>query len=348
MTFNDFISIPSVVRIKKGAIDRLGIYLARPQFTKVSFFYSPGIDSIIDRARLSLKDNNITILDELLITDASFEHASELFTHLSSDCHACIGIGGGKALDVARYVSFLANKPFYSVPTALSNDSFCSPQSSLTVGGKRRSLPSKQPYAVVVDTQICLDCPDIIWFAGIGDLMGKVSAIVDWKMAFHAVNTPVNDLAALLSDATVFQFMACPERTLEGIKILATALMMNGVAMEIAGSSRPASGSEHLISHALDRISRKPRMHGLQVGVATYVCSLLQKQTNDRLGELFEKIGFWDFIAQEPFSTSEWTKAIQLAPSIKNHYYTVLSSRDCVPEFLELVKTNKYLKRCFS
>ncbi len=348
MNFTNLISIPSLVRIKPGALKRLGIYLARPKFTHVAFFYSPGIDAIIDTARQSLKENGIEIVSEMPITEASFEHASELFTKLpGAKYSACVGIGGGKALDIARYVSYLANKPFYSVPTALSNDSFCSPQSSLTIRGQRRSLPCKLPYAVVVDTDICLACPDQIWFSGIGDLVAKVSAIIDWKMAFHVNGTYVNDLAALLSDATVFQFMAYPKRDTEGMKVLATALMMNGVAMEIAGNSRPASGSEHLISHALDALSKRPRTHGLQVGVATYICAHLQQQKTDRLGPLLDMVGFWDFIAKDPFLIDEWVEAIKIAPSIKDDFYTVLSSRDCVPEFLEYVKTDEHLKRCF-
>ena len=97
-------------------------------------------------------------------------------------------------------------------------------------------------------------------------------------MAFHATGTPVDDFAALLSDASVFQFLARPKRDLEGMTLLGTALLLNGISMSICGSSRPASGSEHLISHALDSVSKRPRLHGLQVGVATYLMSLLSEQ----------------------------------------------------------------------
>lgn len=87
----------------------------------------------------------------------------------------------------------------------------------------------------------------------------------------HSRGTLVDDSAALLSEATVFQFMARPVRDLEGESLLGNALMLNGVATEVCGSSRPASGSEHLISHALDAISARPRLHGLQGGVASFV-----------------------------------------------------------------------------
>src|SRR5215468_267499 len=138
----------------------------------------------------------------------------------------------------------------------------------------------------------------------------------------------MNDLAALMSNASVYQFMASPTRDSEGIRLLGTGLMLNGVAMEIAGSSRPASGSEHLISHALDHITARPALHGLQVGVATYIVSRLQQNQSDLIGRLFQQTGFWEFIRQNPFSKREWLEAVRQAPTVKDDFYTILSERD--------------------
>ena len=233
------------------------------------------------------------------------------------------------------------------MPTSLSNDGFCSPQSSLTLEGRRKSLPSAMPFGVAIDTEICLAAPEILWLAGVGDLVAKLTAVADWKLAFNAVGTLVDDFAALLSDATVFQFIARPTRDLEGVRLLGTSLMLNGIAMEVCGSSRPASGSEHLISHALDSLGGKPRMHGLQVGTATYLVSLLQKRNSELIADLFEKTGFWRAIAREPFRRADWLEAIRRAPAIKQDFYTVLSSRDCLPEAEEFLRTDPYLKACF-
>ena len=234
------------------------------------------------------------------------------------------------------------------MPTSLSNDGFCSPQSSLTQGGRRRSLHAMMPSGVVVDTDVCLRAPETLWWSGVGDLVAKVTAIADWKRAFHARGTPVNDFAALLSDATVFQFMARPVRDLEGVRLLATALMLNGIAMEVSGSSRPASGSEHLISHALDALAARPRLHGLQVGVATYVVSHLQGQGTERVASVLDSTGFWRGITEDPFSRREWLEAVRLAPTLKEDFYTVLSSRDCVPEVDALLRTDPRLAGCFT
>jgi len=342
---NTSVEIPTLVRIKAGSLDRLGIYARRMEFRNVVLLSSTGLpDSILQRAKAALREQNVEVLQQTEVRSSSHEHAQEVFQALPHSTSAVIGLGGGKALDVAKYVAFLMQLPYVAVPTSLSNDGFCSPQSSLELQGKRRSLPSAMPYGVVVDTEICQNAPHILWCAGIGDSVAKITAVRDWKLAFHACGTPVNDFAALLSDATVFQLMASPQGNPEGIRLLATALMLNGVAMEICGSSRPASGSEHLISHALDLISPRPRLHGLQVGVATYLVSQLQKHGTDRIAALFDATGFWDQIRQDPFIRQEWIAAFCSAPSVKPDFYTILSERDHAEDLTRIIDHDPRLK----
>jgi glycerol-1-phosphate dehydrogenase [NAD(P)+] len=340
--------IPETVRIKPGALDRTGVYLARAGHRRIVLLVSAGLQPALgQRLEATLAREGISLLAREEVDEASFERASSLFTRVPSGCQAIVGFGGGRALDVAKYVAFLAGLPYFALPTSLSNDGFCSPQSSLTQGGHRRSLRAAMPSGVVVDTDVCLHAPDPLWWSGIGDLVAKVTAIADWKRAFHARGTPVNDFAALLSDATVFQFMARPVRDLEGVRLLATSLMLNGIAMEVSGSSRPASGSEHLLSHALDALARRPRLHGLQVGVATYVVSRLQGQGTERVASVLDASGFWRGITSDPFSRREWLEAVRLAPSLKDDFYTVLSSRDCGPEVEEILRADPKLGSCF-
>lgn len=342
------VTIPGLVRMKPGALDRVGLYCRRHGFAQVLVLHSADLQASLGaRLAAGLRAEGVTLRAQRPVTEASFEQAESLFRDLPAGISAIIGLGGGKALDVAKYVAFLSNLPYLAVPTSLSNDGFCSPQSSLTVGGRRRSLPSAMPFGVILDTEVCLAAPEILWVSGVGDLVSKLTAVADWKLAFHACGTPVDDFAALLSDATVFQFIARPLRDLEGVKLLGTALMLNGIAMAICGSSRPASGSEHLISHALDSLSARPRLHGLQVGVATYLVSRLQGADTSALGRLLETTGFWSVIEADPFLLGEWEEALRKAPSIKDGFYTVLSSRDCLPEALALLREDERLRRCF-
>ena len=290
------IAIPSLVRVKSGALDRLGLYLSRNGHAGAMVLVSRGmVPAYVERVKASLAAHGVACDAWIEVEDASFEVATELFRSVRKETKAVVGLGGGKALDVAKYVAFLARLPYYATPTSLSNDGFCSPQSSLTMQGRRKSLAAALPFGVVVDLDVCKDAPRALWMSGVGDLTSKITAVFDWKLAFHAVGEPVNDFAALLSDATVYQFVAHPTFDVAGARLLSTSLMFNGIAMEICGSSRPASGSEHLISHALDAISARPRLHGLQVGVATYLLGLPRRNALVRAA-----FGFDSLVARVP------------------------------------------------
>ena len=342
------ISIPTLVRVKAGAFDRIGVYLSRNKHQQVAVLLSAGLPAHLPtRLKRSLQYQSIEPIAWLEVSENDLESTAGLFADLPPHISAIVGVGGGKALDVAKYVGFLGRWPFYAVPTSLSNDGFCSPQSSLTIHGKRRSLPATLPFGVVIDTAVCQEAPQVLTLSGVGDLVAKFTAVTDWKLSFHATGEPVDDFAALLSDGSIHTYLSHPQFDLDGIRLLATALMLKGIAMGMCGSSRPASGSEHLISHALDAVSSRPRLHGLQVGVASYLISLLQKENSARIVSLFDATRFWDAIAADPFSRAEWLEAIRLAPSIKPGYYTVLSSRDVLHEAKQILEHDPRLARCF-
>ena len=341
-------AIPNLVRVKPGALDRMGIYARRHGLSRVVLLFSVDLSpALIERMTAVLAAENIRVEQHLPVSSVRFEDTVEIFRRLPPRLSAIIGFGGGKALDVAKYVAFLAHLPYLAVATSLSNDGICSPQSSLTVENRRRSLPSAMPFGVIIDTDVCRQAPEHLWLSGVGDLAAKFTAVTDWKLAFHARGEPIDDFAVLLADASIYQFLARPERDLEGIRLLGTSLIMNGIAMSVSGSSRPASGSEHLISHALDTLGERPRLHGLQVGVATYVISRLQQQNTERIARLFEQTGFWRFISADPFSRSEWIAAARMAPTLKDSFYTILSARDCVPEIEDLLRSDPLLRDCF-
>ena len=124
--------------------------------------------------------------------------------------------------------------------------------------------------------------------------------------------------------------------------------MLNGIAMEVCGSSRPASGSEHLISHALDALDARPRLHGLQVGVAAYICSRLQGQGTDLIAGAFDRTGFWDGVRADPMSRRDGSRPSRMAPAIKPDRFTVLSTRDVVPEVAGMIDEDPRLHGCFA
>src|SRR5262245_4014377 len=106
------VTIPSLVRVKPGALDRLGVYAKRHGFSRAAVFFSKDLnEDFLRRLAASLHEHNIAIVLQAAVESATFEEASEHFRHLPPNTEVIIGLGGGKALDEAKYVGFLAGIP---------------------------------------------------------------------------------------------------------------------------------------------------------------------------------------------------------------------------------------------
>src|SRR5262245_43954656 len=170
------VAIPTIVRIKTGALGRMGIYLSRQGHRRVAVFQSDGLlDDITSRMRLGLQSASIEPIIWVNVAANEFERAISCFTDLPRSVTAIIGLGGGRALDLAKYIAFLGQLPYFAAPTSLSNDGFASPQSSLTVSGKRKSLAAAMPFAVVVDTEVCQRAPKYLTLSGEGHRTPKLT-----------------------------------------------------------------------------------------------------------------------------------------------------------------------------
>ncbi|MDD6203196.1 MAG: iron-containing alcohol dehydrogenase, partial [Lachnospiraceae bacterium] len=119
------------------------------------------------------------------------------------------------------------------------------------------------------------------------------------------------------------------------------------IANEIAGSSAPTSGSEHLISHALDKMAEQPQLHGIQVGIATYLMSRVQDHRYQRINTVFTDTGFWDYVATLGLNRDDYEKAIDLAPSIKPHRHTYLHEEKYRELAKQILWEDEVLKKVF-
>ena len=343
------INIPSLLRIKPGALDKLGKYVQSAGFQRVALFFGQGIQEILgDRVRVSLAEFNIEILHLEVIGDNDIEKVFATTLAIPTAVQSIIAIGGGLVIDFSKYAAFVAQLPIITVPTAISNDGFASPGASLVVAGRRRSLKARIPFGVILDTEVIRNSPRRLTLSGIGDLVSKFTAERDWKLSFHQTGEAVNDFAVLVSRQAVENVVNWPHKDiaqLEFIQLVAGALVMSGVSMEISGSSRPASGSEHLISHAYDRLAATPSLHGLQVGVATLAIAILQSNpAESTIRNVLAQTGFSDLLQQEPLSRPIFEQAIQQAPDIKAGYYTCLSIPGNQSALLDICRSDPDLK----
>lgn len=349
-TFQKQINIPSILKIGENELENIGIYLKSASFNNIACFYSAGMEELVgEKINKSLAENSINIVHKDTINEIHIENVIHTAFSIPKDIDTLIGIGGGKALDYSKYCAHVLALPYISVPTSTSNDGFCSPGASLLVEGHRKSVNAAIPFGVILDLEIISSSPENCIFSGLGDLISKVTAGWDWKEASKRNGDLFNDFAYLISQNSVTDFLQYQQKNIRDIDFLynlANSLLMSGISMEICNSSRPASGSEHLISHALDKISLTPRMHGIQVGIATYLCSILQNNQSELVKNFLNLTGFLNYVFNNPLNKKDFINAVKTAPSIKEKFYTILSEDKAINNALYLIENDEILIKC--
>ena len=188
-----------------------------------------------------------------------------------------IGVGGGRPIDLAKQAGFNKNIPFVSIPTAASHDGFGSARSSIRQAGLKTSMQAIPPLEVVADTTIISRAPSRLLAAGVGDIVSNQTAVLDWRLDdqkadYSEYAAALSEMAAQLVEDGIEKVASGTE---EGVRLVVKALISSGVAMSIAGTSRPASGGEHKFSHWLDANSDNPALHGEQCGLGSIVTMYL-------------------------------------------------------------------------
>jgi glycerol-1-phosphate dehydrogenase [NAD(P)+] len=181
------------------------------------------------------------------------ENADAFLPRLQTHGGAPVAVGSGVINDLVKYAAFQIGKPYLSIATAASMDGYASAGSPLTQKGFKHTIPCAPPRVIVADLGIISDAPKAMSGWGYGDLAGKIPAGADWLIA-DALGVEKIDAAAwpLVQD-NLRNWLSNPAGLANGdaatFKDLFTGLVMVGIAMEIHGSSRPASGADHQIAH---------------------------------------------------------------------------------------------------
>jgi len=260
-----------------------------------------------------------------------------------------VGVGGGRVLDVTKTLAFLLDLEYISVPTSAANDGIASPSLSYLLKvdlkkefGKKISM-AKAPIAVLADTEIISQAPSVTLQSGCGDLLSKFVAIRDWELAHKLKGENYSEYAASMAlmsaEIIVKRADAIRAGGEESARIVVKALIGSGVAMSIAGSSRPASGSEHLFSHALDLLSRrygfKPAPHGLQCGIGAIMMMWLHGGDWEMIKDTLVKVGA-PVTARDLGIKKEFIiEALVIAHKIRPERYTILGESGLTREAAE-------------
>jgi len=278
--------------------------------------------------------------EEYLIADANWEAVSaakDLIT--SKDVDFALGVGGGRSIDVAKLAAFQSGVPYVSVPTAASHDGVVSSQASIDKEGQKQSFPAQTPIAVIMDTGIIAESPFRLLAAGCGDIISNLTAVKDWALGRNLRNEYYSSYAAALSELAARLLIenahTIKPRLEESAWFVAKALVSSGVAMSIAGSSRPASGSEHKFSHALDKLAKKPALHGEQCGVGTIMMMYLHGGNWEEVRNALLAIGAPTTARALGVTDEELIEALIHAHEIHPERYTILGDAGLTHEAAE-------------
>lgn len=255
-----------------------------------------------------------------------------------------VGIGGGRAVDIAKIVAFGLKKPFVSVPTAASHDGISSPFVSVR-GDKPHSIIASSPYGVFVDIDIIRKAPSRLLASGCGDLIANITAVKDWELGHKRTGEYYGHYSAnlaLMSASMILENSGMFAKSGVDSRIVVEALISAGVASCIAGSSRPCSGSEHLFSHALDRIAPEKGLHGEKCGLGAIMMTKLHGQDWKKIVRTLKNVGAPTTAREIGLTKGQVVKALMSAQQLRPERYTVLKERKITEKTaVELAETTK-------
>ena len=274
------------VYIESGAIKRLTLLCS--DYNNILLVADSNTFSVagaeVENA-LADKNSNKVIFngEKLLIPD---ETAIEEVKKKTSETELIIGIGSGVIQDLCKYVSFFLKIPYIIVATAPSMDGYASDGAAMILGGMKETVKAGLPKAIIADIDVLKNAPMEMIKAGYGDIVGKYSALCDWKLSAAVTGEYfcqyIYDTTFKMIENTLETAKGLLERDEDSIKILTEALMVVGIMMSFAGTSRPASGSEHHLSHFFEIIgivnSEPYFSHGIDVAYSTVITAKIRKK----------------------------------------------------------------------
>ena len=222
-----------------------------------------------------------------IILDPTDLHANEhgvslLMEKLPSCAEVLIAIGSGTIHDITRYCAYTKKAEFVSCPTAASVDGFCSSVAAMTWNGFKKTFTAVAPKIVVADLNVISKAPMFLTKSGFGDMIGKFIALADWKIA-HTLTGEyfcpiIHDITLNATQAVIESAESIKNGDIIAYEKLTYGLLMSGLAMQLLGNSRCASGAEHHISHLIemhpDELNLKSdALHGEKVGVGTLLAA---------------------------------------------------------------------------
>lgn len=259
--------------IGKNNLNQIASILTeRGRFDKILYVSDIRVDELYGH-KIIHQLNLLGNVEKELVHHNSIAFSMELSKRIiANEIEIIVALGGGKVIDVCKYAAYICKVPLMAIPTTAANDGLASPISVLkTKDFRPKSLGCSVPDMILIDTNIIAEGPKELINAGIGDTISNYMALKDWDLACLNGKDKPNGYAYLMSKNAFDMIYNSKFESINNgfIYSLVNSLVLSGIAMDYAGSSRPVSGSEHLFSHALDYFTDVNILHGIQVALGT-------------------------------------------------------------------------------
>jgi len=300
---------------KRISGDRIAKILSGASYeVNVTVLPSPIIKKEIPVAWPSEKEVNVAI-------KAATKHQSDLL----------LGVGGGSVIDVTKVAAYELSKMFISVPTSAAHDGMASPRASLKDKQGSISKTAVSPMAILADTAIISKAPYRMLASGCADVVSNLSAVLDWELAHRLKDEEFSTFAASLSKTSSMLLLDKAEDIRSGFEEAVwqavKCMITSGVAMSVAGNTRPASGAEHMFSHMLDRIAPGKALHGEQCGVGSIMMLYLHGEDWERIRDFLGDIGAPTTAKGLGIPKKQIIEALLCAQEIRPERYTILGEQ---------------------
>ena len=343
------VEIPRLLHVGEGCLSEVTPLLADHDFDLgcVLVGSGPGPSRVFaEGVAAGLRDHGVRVLHLSHLTGRLDQAAATAGTIIEDGVTTAVAVGGGRVIDTVKLAAARSCVDFVSVPTAVSNDGISSPVASLAGrDGTRASHAARMPAGIVVDVATIASAPPRTIRAGVGDLVANLTACLDWQLADREGYERYDAFAAMIAESAARPILDLEELDSSASHaVVAQGLLLSGLAMAAAGTSRPCSGAEHLISHALDAtLGPRAALHGEQVALGCLVAAAAHEWSQTPIVlRTFRRLGLPTSPEDVQIARDQLAEAVLAAPRMRPGRWTILSAR-----FRERDEVDALLLRAF-